>query len=191
MFIGTWHTRYVISLQTTKGIIMIKERDLVVPAVSVIRAHGGVCDTSDLINGIKSVVKLSDSDVALLPSGFSKKIEQIVRNLKCNDVLTKTGLAEHYEGGFMLTEKGLSVSDAELTYIAYQHVAKPAGISPQGALTRYLSMRGITFVNTMKAVTAIKAGFYSLAPFDSTRIQMKEVGGMVREYIAANPENVG
>lgn len=169
---------------------MIKERDLVVPAVAVIRAHGGVCDTSDLIDGVKAVVKLSEDDVALLPSGYSEKIEQIIRNLKCNEVLRINGLAEYYEGGFMLTEKGLSISDAELTYIAYQNVGKPNGISPQGALTRYLTMRGITFVDTMQAITAIKSGFRSLYQFDSTRNQMKAVGGMVREYIAANPENV-
>lgn len=169
---------------------MIKERDLVVPAVAVIRAHGGVCETGDLINGIKAVVKLSAGDVALLPSGFSERIEQIARNLKCNEVLTRNELAESFEGGFMLTEKGMSISDAELTVLAYQGVAKPAGLSPQGALTRYLSMRGITFVNTMQAITAIKADFRSLSPFDSTRNQMKAVGGMVRVYVANNPENV-
>jgi len=169
---------------------MIKERDLVVPAVAIIRAHGGVCETGDLINGIKSVVKMSDEDVALLPSGFSEKIEQITRNLKCNEALVNNGLAEYFDGGFMLTEKGMSISDAELTVLAYQGVAKPSGLTPQGALTRYLTMRGITFVNTMQAINAIKADFRSLSPFDSTRNQMKAVGGMVRGYIAANPENI-
>lgn len=170
---------------------MIKERDLIVPAIAVIRAHGGVCDTSDLINGLKTTVQLSNADVAILPSGYSEKIEQIIRNLKCNECLTKIDLAVHYEGGFMLTEKGLTASDAELNYLANKNVAKPSGLSPQGALTRYISMRGITFVNTMQAITAIKAGFDYLKPFDTTRVQMKEVGGMVREYIATNPENVG
>lgn len=171
---------------------MHTESQLALPAIEVIRAHGGVCDTSDMIMSLKGSLTLDNEDNELLPSGFSIRFDQIARNLKCNKHLLKMGLVEHYQGGFMLTDKGREIDTKSLKTLIVKHFAPRTNVlSNQQAMVKYVKdIARISFKDSKAAASEIRKGFNSLLKVTNDDDRIAAVSGIVNDYVSNNPGNV-
>jgi hypothetical protein len=169
---------------------MHTESQIAIPAIEVMIARGGICDTSDLIADLKSTLPLDDEDLEILPSGLFPRIDQIIRNLKSNKHLLKMGLVEHYDGGFILTNMASSYTKEELEEIKEQHFNPTNELSLQQAMVTYVKDNGLSFVDSMKAANAIRATFIGLPEFKSDAERIKAVGTLVDAYVSTNPTSL-
>jgi hypothetical protein len=171
---------------------MHTESQLALPAIEVIRAHGGRCDTSDLIESLKGSLTLDSEDKELLPSGFSIRFDQITRNLKCNKHLLNMGLVEHYQGGFMLTDKGREIDTKSLKTLIVKHFAPRTNVlSNQQAMVKYVrDIARIGFKDSKLAAGEIRKGFKSLLKVNNDDDRIAAVAGLVNDYVSNNPSNM-
>jgi len=171
---------------------MHTESQLALPAIEVIRAHGGICDTGDMIEALKGSLTLDAEDLELLPSGFSIRFDQIARNLKCNKHLLKMGLVEHYQGGFMLTDKGREIDTKSLKTLIVKHFAPRTNVlSNQQAMVKYVKeIARIGFKDSKMAASEIRKGFNNLVKVTNDDDRIAAVAGLVNDYVSSNPGNV-
>ncbi len=171
---------------------MHTESQLALPSIEVIRAHGGICDTGDMISALKGSLTLDSEDKELLPSGFSIRFDQIARNLKCNKHLLKMGLVEHYQGGFMLTDKGREIDTKSLKTLIVKHFAPRTNVlSNQQAMVKYVKdIARISFKDSKAAANEIRRGFNSLMKVNNDDDRITAVAVLVNDYVYNNPDNI-
>jgi hypothetical protein len=171
---------------------MHTEQELVTPAVSTIRAHGGECSTGDLISYLRTTLPLDDEDRELLPSGGQERFDRTVGNLRSHDTLLKMGLVTYSEIGYVLTEKGLSLATEEIDIAAVRHFsAKSNTLSLQQTMVKYVrEIAQIQFVSDMKAAGAIMKKLKTLPTYKNDNDRMDAVAQVVDDYVLTNPNMV-
>jgi len=98
----------------------VTEPDLVLPALFLMSMQeDGKITTSELINELEKLLKLSPEDMAILTGRNDTYFSQIVRNLKSHSTFERYGYAENIAGGFRITEEGRQFVLAKQDIIGY------------------------------------------------------------------------
>lgn len=84
--------------------LRIKERDLILPAIRIIKNRGGEILTSELIDELQYVFRPKGEDAKILKNRNDNKLSQKIRNLKSHKTLKNLGFVREFEGGFSLTD---------------------------------------------------------------------------------------
>ena len=87
--------------------IIIRESDLIIPAIRIISRHDNGIDTSSLINLLEKEVKPSGIYLKKLKNRNDNKFTQLVRNLRSHRTLEKIGYATYDGGLFKITKSGI------------------------------------------------------------------------------------
>lgn len=167
---------------------MHTENDIIPTAIEILRNAGGVCTTGELVNTVKEILPLDAEDLEILPSGMFPRIDQIVRNLKCNKTLEKLGIAEYFDGGFMLTEEGQTMPIE--TIKENIKTIQSNELSLQQCMVNVVKKHGFVFVKSMEAASEIRKQFPPLQKIDNDYDRLNAVTTVVQTYVENHPENV-
>lgn len=98
----------------------VTEPDLVLPALFIMSMRkDGTITTSELIDELEKLIRLSPEDKAILAGRNDSYFSQIVRNLKSHSTFERYGYAENIAGGFRITDEGRQFVIAKQDVIGY------------------------------------------------------------------------
>lgn len=174
---------------------MHHERDLILPALTVLVENDGACSTRTLIDDVKTSIKLDEEDLETLPSADFCRIDQIIRNLKSNKTLEKLGVATYFPGGFELTDYGLACALDEEDITKLHRAIKKLfdgrtnALTVQQAIVLTYKEKSVRFKDTKAAANAIRkqvARFH----FSDDNDRLETIGLYFDDYVKHNPQNV-
>lgn len=172
---------------------MYSETDIIKPAIDVIRSFGGECSTTDLRLQLKKILDLDEYDLQTLPSSDFTRIDQIIRNLKSNRHFERLGLATHTNGGFALTQKGLTILPGDIDQLVADVIRRAPRatntLSIQQAMFAVVKELGIKFKDSKKVANIFRSGIEQLSPQnDNERLDAARL--VIGGYIENNPHEV-
>lgn len=92
----------------------ISEAELILPSLYLINSsESGVLSTSDLIQGLRALIKPTGDDLDILKKRNDDKFSQKVGNLVSHNTLQKLGFASFNDGKFSITPDGLDYINLE------------------------------------------------------------------------------
>lgn len=94
--------------------VRISERDLILPSLYLMRAHGGTIAVTNLIAELRKLMNPPAEDMELLENRNDDKFSQKVRNLKSHNTLAGMGYATHANRSFTITEQGEQYLDENI-----------------------------------------------------------------------------
>ena len=98
----------------------VTEPDLVLPALFIMSMRkDGTITTSELIDELEKLIRLSPEDKAILSGRNDSYFSQIVRNLKSHSTFERYGYAENITGGFRITDEGREFVIAKQDIMGY------------------------------------------------------------------------
>ena len=97
----------------------IKEKELVLPALYLIRNNGGFMTTSDLIKKLEEMMHPTGIDAEILDGRNDTYFSQKVRNLKSHATLSRQNYATDENGGFRITQNGADFVTKKVQSIEY------------------------------------------------------------------------
>lgn len=181
---------------------MHTERDLVIPAILALRVladQNDYCTTTSLrTHLVENVLVLDQYDTEELDSGVIR-IDQIIRNLKCNYTLSDMKLVEYCKMGFILTRLGKTIPEANLETLIDQYATTPHAFAAKpltrtdnlslvDALAKCLKKKKIAF--TIAGNIAIKAKLKTLVEYTNDHDRVIAVAEIINEHASARPDHV-
>lgn len=89
----------------------ISESELILPSLYMMKLNGGSITTSELIDGLRLIMKPSGEDLEILPGRSDDKFSQKVRNLKSHQTFKRESYAEYESAqqgsAVKITKKGI------------------------------------------------------------------------------------
>lgn len=99
--------------------VRIKETELILPSLYLMKLNGGSITTSELIPKLRIIMKPTGEDLKILDGRNDDKFSQKVRNLKAHNTFERFGYAEYHLGRVQITKLGVDHLKHNMDILTY------------------------------------------------------------------------